>query len=1172
MQDGSQQIAIGDFNINGNSDYLHNFEKAQIFEPGEKIAVGLSDNSLQLFSDTNTAGDIAIFGFELPNPENSNQNLQPDSNNPTYDITDNDSVFSNYNLIDYDVIQNPEISGITDAPSSHLVVYANGKSDGKPAILFKSNPLLPGAVPATVPFDIIGNDVTKMKGFFSTYAGAYVDSLSPDDYGNIYVYLQNLQGNQEMISLSNTNGQYLGNNIYPSEVLDFTYTYTQDQDETNDYIIMVFLVKMVNQLDQSEAENNQLVFLAYDRKNLSAVTSATYIKSFDDEFNPTCLSSYQTGPSTPDIFVGGTTKEGGYEVQSISPGYTPSTNDLSPTFTSEIISDSKGQLEKFHIGKINDSAPDDSEFWGVVNYGSVKMLTNSQCTSGKWTTPVPLLPIMNYNYVGNRATGTSSIFVCPDTTNAVPTALSFSDISDNSLVHLWTDVKTKQIKSMPVKVPNTGVRKYGATATYLTFQNQAGTSGTFPVSLKLSASQTTFAEVNGQFMQLGSDPVTVETNAIGKLTIIRETAVLASESYYLNIDGQSETLEVDTRANANTYLNTRKTGNKSVDDNNAGLSTAATAQGSPATALNIMSANKGVPTSNGTFTAIAFGSDRSVSYYSSQQDLNSRKTSGSSPAVEGFLDDLYDDFVSAIDDLENDISKFCTAAENFLDKVESIAVGAEQMVVTFAEKTATIIFDGLEDVWDAIKFIVKSIANVIEDVFSFLGAFFELLETIPETTRIISKVLSSSLDQLSADLGSQDLQKGFADFIGTVKTGGITNPNASTGANSQEAHNSYSNNSAISYIITHIENAFSGNDGEEWFTIGSDAISFASDAVKTLEGVMGGIYNIVTNLDQIDAQFENMATELKKDIDNLEADLAKFISDLFDTLTNGLQTLIDQLNDTTEIPIISEVFDFLVGEDFSFVNMVSLVLAVPATVLYGIVSAVENGNFSPPFGDLKSTDFDNYQELMQKLYAGGAETAPTTLLVVPASTQKSTTTSVQANLDTSFLAESRGGSTTVADFATGFGFVGLANDFLAYFLFAMDKLAPDHKKTNLEYTFNASSLILTCINSGFSISQAEDKSVDGFVSAMNILNGMVSFISPEEESDQEIVSGIQGFLSVICLMGFIISKDAKEDALTIIHPTIDYIADFALDKKAFEISLIVELIALSITFVELIDD
>lgn len=1181
----SNQLQFGDLSVNGNSDFIQEYETAAIFQANEHTAVGLNNSTIQLFSATTDNEMVqSIFGFELPNQQNDNSSQL----NKTF-ITNTDPVLKNVPIAGFDVVQNPA-TFLNDNPQTHLIAYSQNQG-GLRQIYFKSDPLSPSSENAYAAIKIKEQDdqlppINAIKGFYPCYPAAYCDRLNGEGSGLAEIYVQDENANQQSFQLSNSSF-LLDQDFFASGILDFDYSYYQNNEQsTTDYLLLAFILKVQPQ-SGNQAMKNVLYLMAYNRKDGANLSPVSYLVELDTNFNPTALTSRQDDKGFPQLYLAGNLDGGGYACYQLNYDYDPQKNDLSANIVKQFTT-SIGTLTDFNIGEVIKNDTSSLEFWGEVNLPDQKgtMLMNALCENGQWTQPFPIRSISRYLYLCDRVTGISSIFVCPEDSTGK---------TSNDMIHYWIDPVAKSLNSQSVCLPDSEVRPFKASATYLNFTLSNPHTQSYPIKFSLASSNVTYVKVNGQPHCLSPDnPATVQTDNKGRLKIIREVNGVEGEEFYIKYSGATEYLKVDTRANAQGYLATRKLSDKStdLDQANKQLSANISSKNGGKDLITMSLASSITPDKNqlsatnassGTFVAYTF-LPTGVHISSSQEEFSALKLSqaGKPKLVgESFLDELFDAFKSAWEDLKHDVSKFCAAAENFLGKVTSIVIDVGKMTIHFAEDVAEVFLDTVEDIWKAIKFVFNALKDIVEDIIDFLGALWDILKSIKPTAQALNQIITISLKQLSNDLTSDSMKRNVANFIADL-TGQMPNSvttdntNAKTSDQGSNIHHSFFGSSAINWIISHIEDMLSsGDSGGIEINLADDALVFAEDAVKTVTDAIEGIFNIITNLDDFNNQVNMLSSKLNGDVQTVLKDLDQLILDLFEAIAQALAAIMKALTDEINIPIISELYAYLVGDQLTVSSLVSMVLAIPTAVIYGVFQAIDSGDVETPFERLDLSNVESFNDLITTLFGSNTGSQITSLLPFLPENIFSQTNSVE---NVKLVGEGNSDSEDLAkEIGKCLGIAGLANSILSYLLFALNEASESEDAPGpYQRGFKIGGFVLLCINSFYGLAMSEtkdEKAVNGYLSAMKIVKGLLGFISAKKGSnDKAMLTGIQGMFAVLCFGAYIFSDEKAKDTLKIIHPTIDFIGDFALEKKEFPVSLLIEVIAWVITATELYED
>lgn len=327
------------------------------------------------------------------------------------------------------------------------------------------------------------------------------------------------------------------------------------------------------------------------------------------------------------------------------------------------------------------------------------------------------------------------------------------------------------------------------------------------------------------------------------------------------------------------------------------------------------------------------------------------------------VDEIWDD----VTNLAGDLWQFATSV---IDEVVSIVVEAAEEALTFVVnlvgKTIRIVLKTMADILKAITYVLKAVATVFEKIIEWLGFLFGW-QDIWDGHKVMANAITSAMSYVigQANTKLDDWKAGVHEVFTTVKTrihqavlpAGVASADllstqqqaqGSTVANPSSAPASFT-----TYQLQHGGGA-SGSTDQAPPEPGNPLVQFYEAVVQP---------TLATVEDDLETLFEDIAALFQGN--PTVGDFMKIVTDVIDTFLDVAETLIvgfldlvkDLLVDLQaliteplEIPFFSDLYRFLTGllgeaEDLSLVNVISLIVAIPATILY------KAGTNSSPFPD-----------------------------------------------------------------------------------------------------------------------------------------------------------------------------------------------------------------------------
>jgi hypothetical protein len=633
--------------------------------------------------------------------------------------------------------------------------------------------------------------------------------------------------------------------------------------------------------------------------------------------------------------------------------------------------------------------------WGVNQQGGLFYV---QCNAGSeadptaWSYPVPILT--NVEQI--------AFFLNAKKNNNVV----FAHTQEQTIIQLTQDPVTTQWQQRSILLPSTDpndIIEYNSFTTHIkaTGDNNLPAANTALLLTSLNGPVSVY--LNDVYHVLSPDvPVQVSTDVTGALTVVQEAHGLGCVSYHVQLQATGETADINPMSKAVTTLSSIQTGDDlakvkvsstfgknqtqvsllpatATDDQRKAAASGLT---NLVTVSNTLPQNGAVKSSSSTSTSglkamratapvplsqqvwgISFG--RGGWTYHEGQDAIRRfglQRTANAGAAAMSLD-------SGVGDVANSIEVAAGDFFNWLKSVfESVAQAFVQLVgdvyhffVQIGDAIYHAVLDCIHAIVAAAEFIFNQLKVFLEALIKWLGFLFgwdDILRTHAVIKNFFNRYIEYSITNLSTYQGQltqlsttlQDKINAWAGLpqpdqslssqtsLGTVQ--GQNHPGANWGthhlnSNAGSASTNYSPGnpdvSALDQVFQEVLNSIE--------TEGKD-IGNACQSIKT----------------QIIDQLGTLSLgDIIKRLFGIIADLVvESMTNLVVTAIEILETVIkgvgDFLNATLDIPVISWMYNLITGDDLSFMDLACLILAIPTTIIYKIVSG---GN--APFPDNSET-------------------------------------------------------------------------------------------------------------------------------------------------------------------------------------------------------------------------
>ncbi|BCA53760.1 hypothetical protein W02_09000 [Nitrospira sp. KM1] len=377
-------------------------------------------------------------------------------------------------------------------------------------------------------------------------------------------------------------------------------------------------------------------------------------------------------------------------------------------------------------------------------------------------------------------------------------------------------------------------------------------------------------------------------------------------------------------------------------------------------------------------------------------------------AVGGWLSDIVGDvihfFKHAVDEVK-------TITVSIVDGVASLAING----IAYALKTINDIVDGIELVLKKIATLFKEVIDIIKMMIEWLRMLFEW-DDILRTHTVIKYYVNSVFTNLrNSDEQAVDLiQSQFSALQGKI-TNGVNQigtvfgsqsfnafisqqPGGSSSSLAAQSYRATFNGHAVrcNYALSKAQQHFAGATGLPASLAASvDSGPFAN-LLNMIQQQVAGLQNSTAKLqsllqiqtsdptkvfDLAAVGFLEAAAEVITFVLDVIEDIAVALLDLIGEAITALQSV---LNADIDVPIISWLYKYVItgtivdpGDDLTILDLLCLILAIPATILYKVLFG--GANASAPFTSAQVNAITSSPIPWPTLSSTGAQAAPGTM-------------------------------------------------------------------------------------------------------------------------------------------------------------------------------------------------
>ncbi|ABE62005.1 hypothetical protein Nham_1161 [Nitrobacter hamburgensis X14] len=493
------------------------------------------------------------------------------------------------------------------------------------------------------------------------------------------------------------------------------------------------------------------------------------------------------------------------------------------------------------------------------------------------------------------------------------------------------------------------------------------------ITVSLTATSVTSVYIDHLYYVVGPQPIEVVTDEIGSVTIVELVHTLAGTRFNVTVDAQQLLINpMDAPFQRSAKLNTVSALKSAVITNQDGSTRPFIPHG----------------TSDDDLKAVAQSNDALNTAY---QKLAA--SSSSSPQIKLAIKTLPTIALPHVSKgVLTDVGDLFSALESGIKGVVSIvedaAEGVWHFVVSIADKVYYGILDAVEKVVAAVMWVYNAIKIIIRDIILFLEFLF-LWPDILATHRVMKNVFVQTvhhvvdgLNDAKADVASlfremqSELDK-WADipnFDQTAAHVGKSNP-APAGLHSAPAN----------LGVHHFKGNYRNSDTS--YQPPSPAEAIFEDLIKLVkneEATMTATFNAVKT-DIID-QFAHLSlTEIIKRLLEILGDTVlqtaeNVVPTLLDILAQLAKGVLGVLTARIDIPVISTLYHDLTGDDLSFLDLMCLIAAIPATIVYKLGS----GEAPFPHGDTFTDRLSNARSFAEVKGAFFVSGGPKAVVAQPA--------------------------------------------------------------------------------------------------------------------------------------------------------------------------------------------
>lgn len=621
--------------------------------------------------------------------------------------------------------------------------------------------------------------------------------------------------------------------------------------------------------------------------------------------------------------------------------------------------------------------------WGLN--GNNEVFYTRRTADGVWSRPARVL------------TGVERVAPCLDRVRGALTF--FAHTGQNRLTKATKSPATSMWSFQSITLPamdvSTKARAFPAYTTRVTVTGEDGQPASGQ-TVQLQATNIAGVYINYLYYLVGPEAIEVQTDATGALTIVEP--VSSPTGTRLVVSREDAQVQINPMDNAFS----KATGLTSPEQLRQARITHADGSTRPLIPATV---------TNEDLASVATGNQRLARAYASAEPtlatltrashLHSASAYGAAPhtvrlqttvalpagGVESFLVDAGDFFVWLAGEIEAGI-------EHAIEVVEDAATGLWHFVAEVAGQTYACVLDCVEAVVSAVEWLYTVIKTAVQDLLKYLEYLFDWAD-IKRTQQVIHNLAKIFLDHqtnqihdLKNDLDEmiEQAKKSLADWAGTPDWSGLgedahatpaSHSTPTTGQSAPEtllAHH-FQHNAASAVTPTAQAKAPAAPSAAIEALL--DALNSEADSIGDTIGRLRDIAEHATTMSLVD-----LLKSIVETIADLALDSAKNILDpLLEALYELVAAAVQALDTPIHIPVLSDILGELGVPQFSLLELLCWIAAVPATIMHKAATK------SAPFPAGAETEFlINAPDLrtVQKAMRGNADPAPSGEASLPA--------------------------------------------------------------------------------------------------------------------------------------------------------------------------------------------
>ena len=584
--------------------------------------------------------------------------------------------------------------------------------------------------------------------------------------------------------------------------------------------------------------------------------------------------------------------------------------------------------------------------------------------SGQWTLPLPLKKdVGQIAALRNKSLKTNELF----------------DVdAGNNLTYFYQDPGSTIWKETPIQLKDVGKAvPFKCYTTVVHFEDENGA----PIHdlIKVSASEWQLATINGEAHILDLDSqVGITPDGGGSVTVITKINSASSPVISFSSTGFEEVVDVHPSQIIAENLKSFSTG-EAIDGSTTQTGEKVITSGSKISSKDLAEAFKKMTAAADTASDKPMVIRSAGSGFSNKVNLKLLNKAPSNQILVRSAESSDSGIVAFFGDVLHSIVNGLKKVGQWVLHVVDEGL---QFVVHLAEGIATFILDTVEKIYQVLSWVLEQIEMGLEKLIEWIGQLFGWKDIIT-CHNIISNSVNQLLDWVATE--SEDLKKPInntLDSMASTLTGAklpddISGSGLSAASNttksqhSQEAQDNgnYTKSPAGGFANYHLSHSGPASSDQ---SISATVEKTIDDFMKLIEQLGEDVYHttkvvimdIVNGIASGKMSMSEILERVTSDaiLGTLDT-LKHFTNNLLDVIADIVKAVKAVLNQSIDIPFISELYKLITGDNkLSILNVLSLIVSVPAVTMIKIISGKSpfaNGTYGLDNSALTPNQFMN---------------------------------------------------------------------------------------------------------------------------------------------------------------------------------------------------------------------